>query len=136
MISENLAIRTAEPSGGWHNDRRKIMTNFLLLSFCIGTYYGTIFTILSLASSQLGPELGGIVVSTLYASYMLGALLFSSPIVKRIGTKWGLCGGMTGYLLFILSFVIAGKFQSLIWLTLVGALVGGPFSAGELFLRK
>ena len=103
-----------------------VLRGFLYMAVCFGLNHGTVVSMLQLASSTLGHELGGYSSGTLYVAYTLAALTAAPGVVQRLGAKWALFSGLAVYCAYVLAFVVAVAVPAVKWpVALVGSVVGG-----------
>jgi len=101
---------------------RKLVINFLLMSVCFAINHATVTAMVGLASANLGKETGNLQTALLYAFYTLTALLVAKSIVSRTGDKWGIVFGLLLYVVYVASFIVADKVESV---KKVAACIGG-----------
>jgi hypothetical protein len=109
--------------------------NFAFMSLCFALNHACIVGCLTLSTALLGPKLGNVQASVLYAAYTLTALLLAAGIVQTTGAKHALVGSTFAFCCYPASFFLGIVIRSNIARNLVvcaGALVGG-IAAGILF---
>ncbi|KAJ1638811.1 hypothetical protein T492DRAFT_941070 [Pavlovales sp. CCMP2436] len=113
-----------------------VLSNFMLVSLFFSLNHGCVTSCLALASSQLGPALGGYSAGVLYLCYTLTALLFAPGIVTRLGAKGSLNWGLVLYCAYVGSYALAVIVPALRWpAVIVGAALGG-LAAGWLWTAQ
>jgi len=111
----------------------RVLASFVALSLSFSLNHGCVVASLSLASDQLGPQLGGVSSGVLYAVYTATALLVAPDIIRRFNAKpcLNLAAGL--YCLYVGSYAVALAFPQFRWAAVItGAALGG-FSAGILW---
>lgn len=90
----------------------KLFNNFMWMSVCFSINHATVTAMIALATSSLGPTLGNAQTATLYGFYTLTALFAANIIVSATGYKWGIVLGLSTYVLYVGSFIIADQVPS------------------------
>lgn len=120
----------------WYMDPRKVMLNFVLMSFLFSINHGTVVALIALASAELGQELSSVSLGVLYIVYTIVALTAAAAIVKITGSKWGLTSALFLYCAYVVSFFIASAQPALKGpAVIIGSVIGG-FAAGWLWVAQ
>ena len=93
-------------------DADKLYWNFMLMVVCFSVNHATVTAMISLAASNLDPELGNLQNALLYTFYTLTALFGSNHIVSATGYKWGIVLGLAVYVAYGASFIVADQVPS------------------------
>lgn len=101
--------------GPWHTRSKAVVYNFYFMCLCFSLNHGCVTAILALASASLGDKLGGFNSGTLYTMYTLSSLFIASLVVRKLGPKWSLVGGLALYVPYVASFLIAVIAPSVKW---------------------
>ena len=112
---------------------RATMRNFIQMSIYFSANHGTVTSLIALASSSLGRELGNASSATLYFVYFLTAGFLSNYATAAFGAKKTIVAGLTIYCAYVVSYLVAYLAPGSAWIAvLVGAVLGG-FAAGILW---
>eukprot|EP00656_Telonema_subtile_P046490 TRINITY_DN5296_c0_g1_i3.p1 TRINITY_DN5296_c0_g1~~TRINITY_DN5296_c0_g1_i3.p1 ORF type:complete len:512 (-),score=149.29 TRINITY_DN5296_c0_g1_i3:66-1601(-) len=126
----------ANVQGMDHEVANKLFANFMLMAVCFSVNHGTVTALLSLATYNLEPELGNLQNALLYGMYTITALCFAKIIVAKTGYKYGIVGGLSVYVFYVASFIIADKVPSAQWpAATIGGCLGG-IAAGFLWTAQ
>lgn len=110
----------------WFERERALLVNFVVMSTAFSINHGCVTALLAVASTDLGKHLGSVSSGVLYVFYTLSALTFASMVVKKLGSKWSLAGGLWLYCFYVASFLVAHKAKSTRWYAAVtGSTIGG-----------
>mmetsp|Transcript_39618 Transcript_39618/g.55020 ORF Transcript_39618/g.55020 Transcript_39618/m.55020 type:complete len:469 (+) Transcript_39618:234-1640(+) len=114
----------------------QVYSSFVVMAACFSLNHACVTTVLSLASTELGPQLGGLSSGLLFLGYTLTALLLSTALVAAMGQKSALASGTAAYCLYVSVFLVAIFWEEAKWpAAIVGSLIGGG-AAGWLWTAQ
>eukprot|EP00808_Paulinella_micropora_P013289 g53166.t1 len=109
--------------------QRQLMFNFVLMAVLFSINRGTVTSLVALASSELGPELGGQGVAVLYFFYVITSVFVSVCIVRQTGGRLGILWALLLSCIYPTSFLLAfaqGKDPQKAYIeVLSGSAIGG-----------
>ena len=109
--------------------------NFIWMSVSFSANHGCVVACLSLATARLG-SVGAWQSGVLYISYTASAVFGATTVVKQLGPKNALMGGMALYCVYVGCFLIATLSPSIETpAALLGAAIGGA-GAGSLWTAQ
>merc|ERR1712166_85377 len=115
---------------------KKLFANFMLMAICFSVNHGTVTALLALATSNLGSDLGNLQNALLYCLYTITALCFAKIIVANTGYKNGIIAGLSVYVIYVASFIVADKVPSAKWPAAVFGGTMGGIAAGFLWTAQ
>jgi len=90
----------------WYHKRSTLLRNFLIMAVGFSMNHGTIVALVGLARTELN-EIGDYLNGSLYFTYVLVALLFSTFIVEKLGAKKAMTLALFVYVSYPLSLLLA-----------------------------
>mmetsp|Transcript_23862 Transcript_23862/g.28840 ORF Transcript_23862/g.28840 Transcript_23862/m.28840 type:complete len:448 (+) Transcript_23862:159-1502(+) len=109
---------------------------FARMAACFSFNHACVTTVLSLASSELGKDLGGYSSGTLYCFYTLIALFGATAIVDTLGSKQALVAGCAAYCVYVATFLVSAALPAIKWPVCLGGSVIGGCAAGWLWTAQ
>eukprot|EP00937_MAST-01D_sp_MAST-1D-sp2_P002683 g2683.t1 len=111
---------------------KKVLSNFWWLCVTFSTNHAVVVTALSLATAELGPELGAYGSGTLYITYTFAALFLAPGVVGLFGPKRAMVAALYLYSVYVASFLAATIVHTRLsqpvveWLCVIaGSIIGG-----------
>jgi hypothetical protein len=102
-----------------------LFINYLLFCILFSITHATVDAVLAFSSAELGTGLGSSAGFSLYIGYTVSALLFAKPVLNQLESKNSVLLGLTGLLLYVLSFFIAVWIPNISFVFIIGASLGG-----------
>ena len=117
-------------------NRVAYLRNYVLFCLSFSLTHAAVNCVLAYSSTLLGPSLGGYASFTLYLCYSFSNIFAARRALNYLGPKWAVFCGLTGMLVYVVSFFFAAIFPSAAWVVfLFGAFVGG-IGAGILWVSQ
>ena len=116
--------------------KKRLAMNFLLMATSFSINHATVTALIGLATTNLDPDTGNLQTALLYTLYTLTALLGAQPIVGYLGDKLSMVAGLTLYVVYDSSFILADmapQYQKPV--ACIGGCIGG-FAAGFLWTAQ
>lgn len=121
-------IRDVDDS--WEIDRRAAVHSFRWFAVIASLNHALCYVITSMATSLLGPTLGGVTVGLNWSLNAVSGLFVASTAVEVLGFKTAMIISLWGYALFIITFYISIIYPSISWpVAILGSVVSGFTSA-------
>jgi MFS family permease len=127
-----LSGNKAKPDSG--DDADDVMRNYLGLCIVFGVSHSCLTVGIAYASSVFDLTLGSASTGLVYTLYTLTSLLAAAPFVDLVGPRNGMTLSVTGFLLYLICFVIGqaadGSNYSLEYtVVIIGSVCGGLSSS-------